>query len=146
MANPQIQQGSLNRLRASVVVPGDATLNITAPFLGKEGISVSLDGETTAMLGTLTGVVTSPEPYQMVTIRAQLVKSQSLAAQYKKAMETNSQIGDVTIRPDAASLPAYTFNNCAIEGVDELKMNGTDPAFMIRIRGSYPINSALYDG
>lgn len=146
MANPLVEQGSLNRLRASVVVSGDATLNVTASFLGKEGISLALDGETTAMLGTLTGVVTSPEPYQLVSVRMELVKSQSLFAQYKKQMETNSLIGDITVRPDAKSIPPYTFNNCAIEGVDEIKLNGTVAGVTVRIRGSYPINSSLYDG
>lgn len=145
MANPLIEQGSLNRLRASVVVSGDSTLNVTAPFLGREGISLALDGETTAFLGTLTGVVTSPEPYQLVTVRMHLVRTQSLPAQYKKQMETNSLIGDIVVRPDSKALPPYAILNCAVEGVDELKMNGSDPGFMVRIRGAYAINSALYD-
>lgn len=146
MSNPLVSQGSLNRLRASVVVSSDATLNITASFLGKKGISLTLEGETTALLGTMTGIVPSPEPYQMATIRAQLVKSQSLAAQYKVLMETNSVIGTITVRPDSSALPPYTFNQCAIEGVDELPFDGTDAGFLIRIRGQYPINSSLYDG
>jgi len=145
MSNPLVEQGSLNRLRASMVVSSDATLNVTAPFLGREGISLGLDGETTAFLGTLTGVVTSPEPYQLVTVRVHLVRTQNLAAQYKKLMETNSLIGDITIRPDTKSIPPYIFLNCAVEGVDELKLNGSDPGFMVRIRGAYPINSSLYD-
>lgn len=145
MANPLIAQGSLNRLRASMVVSSDATLNVTASFLGREGISLAIDGETTAMLPTLTGVVTSPEPYQMVTVRVHLLKTQGLAAQYKTAMETDSLIGNITVRPDSAAVPPYTFFNCAIEGVDELKMNGTDAGFVVRLRGAYPINSGLYD-
>lgn len=43
--NPLIPQGTLNRVRASVVWPSFPNLNVTASYLGRMGIRLSLDGE-----------------------------------------------------------------------------------------------------
>ena len=85
--NPLVSQGSLNRLRASVVWPDNPTLNVTASYLGKEGVSLALDGEATTFINTLVGAVTSPEPYQMITLTIHLLKTQGLASLYKSQQE-----------------------------------------------------------
>ena len=41
MANPQVIQGTLNRLLANVVYADFPQLNVTAPYLAKEAISMS---------------------------------------------------------------------------------------------------------
>ena len=69
MANPQIAQGTLNRARGSVVVADSPELNVTAPYLGREGISTNFEGDTTARIHTLTGVVNSPEIYMERRVR-----------------------------------------------------------------------------
>lgn len=142
--SPQVPQGTLNRLRASVMVPAFAELNVTAAFLGKEGISVALEGETTTFITTLTGTVQSPEPYQMATVTIHLLKSQNLAALYKAQMEVQANIGDITVIADASTLPDYQIINCAIASIRELSFAGEDAGFAITVRGYYSTNSAAW--
>lgn len=143
--NPLIQQGTLNRIRGSIVVASDATLNITASFLGKEGITVTPEGGITEHIPTMTGAVTSPEPYQLCTIEAHLLRTQSLAAAYKARIESNSLLGELVVTPDSSALPAYSFNNCAIAALRPLRIDGTDAGFVLSLRGVYLINSALWN-
>lgn len=145
MANPQILQGTLNRLRASVVVTENPQLNVTAPFLGKEGIRLTPEGNTTVMIPTMTGTVTSPEPYQMVSVMIHLLKTQNLADLYKQRMESLATIGDVLVIPDASTLSPYPIINCAITSVAEINMSGEDAGFAVTVQGYYQINSALFD-
>lgn len=145
MANPLVVQGTLNRLRGSVVVTDAPELTVTAPYLGKEGISISLEGETTLYLPTMTGAVTSAEPYQMVTITMHLLKTQFVADQYKQRAETLSTIGNVTVRTDASTLGNYEFINCAIKNPSSLAFNGQSADYMVQIAGYYPLNSSLFD-
>lgn len=144
-ANPLIAQGTLNRIRGSVVVAAISALNVTAPFLGKEGISLALEGESTTFIQTMTGAVTSGEPYMMTSVTIALLKTQGLAAQYKAQMENLSTIGDITVYPDSSSLPSYAIINCAIESVREMKFNGEDAGFMVTIKGYYIVNNSLFN-
>ena len=80
MANPIVPQGTLNRLRGSVTIPSNTGLNITASYLGKDGISMSFDGAANTAIDTMTGIVQSPEPYQRVTVAIHLLKSQARGA------------------------------------------------------------------
>lgn len=144
MANPLIAQGTLNRLIASVVWNSFPTLNVTAPYLGEEGITLGLEGESTAFLPTLTGAVTSPEPYMMVNLSIHLLRTQGLAGLYKTQLETNALLGDGTVRPDSTQLGSFQIVNCALEGVREMKYNGKDYGFMVTLKGYYNINSALW--
>lgn len=144
-ANPQVNQGTLNRLRASVIWGDFPTLNVTASYLGEDGISLIPEGETTTMIRTMTGIVTSPEPFQLATITIHLLKTQSLAGLYKKQMETLALLGSGTVRPDSLALPAYDIVNCAIQGVETLKFSGKDAGFMVRIQGAYQVNQNLYN-
>jgi hypothetical protein len=143
--NPLIDQGTLNRLRASVTIPNNPQLNVTPPFLGPNAISMTLEGEVTRNLPTLAGTVTSPEPYQMVTVTIQLLRSQALAALYKTQQETLSTIGPITVRPDASTLPDYVFQNCSISDTGPMTFNGGDPGYVITIKGYYPLNSSLWN-
>lgn len=144
MANPLVAQGTLNRLRASVIWANFPALNVTAPFLHKEGIRLALEGEATTFIDTMTGGVTSPEPYQRVSLTMVLLKTQALAASYKAQMESSSLLGDGTVRPDSVALPPYQIVNCAIRSIRELNFAGDDAAWAVMIGGYYPINSALF--
>src|ERR1700722_15846993 len=102
-ANPLVPQGTLNLLRGSVVVTNFPSLNITAPFLGKAGIRLTFEGDTTLYIDTMTGAVTSPQPYLRVTVEADLLKTQNLATLYKQQQELLSTIGDLVVYSDATN-------------------------------------------
>lgn len=144
MPNPLIAQGTLSRIRGSIVWNNFSALNITAPYLSKEGIRLSLQGDTTKYLPTMTGAVTSQEPYMMCEVTAVLLKSQALGNAYKNQMETNSLLGDGTIRPDAVTLGPYAIINCSIKTVHELDFSGQAPGFTIVFGGYYLVNSSLF--
>ncbi len=145
MPNPIVPQGVLNRLRASITIPGFPGLNVTASYLGKEGVSLSFDGVATTPIETMTGVVQSPEPYQRVTFSAHLLKTQALANSFKAQLESNTLLGDVTVRPDAVNLDPYQLSNCAVQNVNPLKFDGTDGGWVIMFSGIYYINSSLWN-
>lgn len=145
MANPLITQGTLNRLRGSVIIPSHPELNITAAYLGKEGISLSLEGETTLYIPTMTGAVTSAEPYQMCSVSINLLKTQFVSNLYKQRQELLSTIGDITVRPDTSTLGDYPLFNCAIRNVAELSFNGQDAGYRVTLGGYYCINNLLFD-
>lgn len=143
--NPLISQGTLNRIRANVLFPSFPQLNVTASFLGKAGITMALEGDTTTFINTLTGAVTSPDPYQTVNTTINLLKTQSLASLYKAQMETSALVGDIIVRPDSSILPDYSFTNCAIQSLRELNFNGEDAGFVIVVHGYYIINNSLWN-
>lgn len=144
MPNPVVPQGTLNRLRGSIVFPLFPGLNITAPFLGKEAISLTFDGPITTPLETMTGVVQSPEPYQRVTVGAHLLKTQALANSFKTQLETLSLLGNATVRLDATTLDPYELSNVSIFNVNPLKSDGQDAGWVVMFSGIYYINASLW--
>lgn len=146
MGNPLISQGSLNRLQASVVWGDFPQLNVSPSYLGKEGIRLALEGESTVFLPTMTGAVTSPEPYMMIGLSINLLKTQFLSNLYKSQMELDARIGDGTVRPDVGpgGLSPYSIVNCAIESVRELNFSGEDAGYIVTVKGYYLVNSSLF--
>jgi|SRR6185312_5317996 len=148
-SNPLVAQGSLNRVQASVSIPNNTSLNVTAPFLGTEGIHMAVEGTASQMLDTMTGLVISPEVYMHGRVTIQLIKSQALADAWKTQMELDARIGTITIRPDLSpggGLSPYVFQNCAITSVRELNFTGSDPGWVVEVRGFYSVNSVLWAG
>jgi len=148
MADPRVPQGNLNRLRASLIWIDASDLNITPPFLGQEGIGISFEGQATGRIPTMTGIVNSPEPYQPIIVRANLLKTQNLSQLYETRKQTNSILGGGTLRPDtqAGGLGPIELINMSIDNVAELRMNGGDAGYMVTFGGYYIINSSLWDG
>lgn len=148
MADPRVPQGNLNRLRASIIWIDNPTFNITPSFLGAEGISISFEGSAAGGIPTMTGIVNSPEPFQSIMVRANLLKTQALAQAYEERRLTNVLMGDGTLRPDVSSggLGVYALQNMRIDNIGELRMNGSDAGYQITFGGYYIINSALWDG
>lgn len=144
MPNPLVDQGSLSRVRGSIVWPSFSNLNVTAPYLSKEGIRLALQGESVVYLPTLTGAVTSQEPYMMIDMTIHLLKSQGLSDQYKKQMEFNCLLGGGTIRPDATPLSPYQIVNASIKSVREMTFSGESAVFAVTCGGYYLINSSLF--
>jgi len=145
MASPLIPQGTLNRLRGSVVFGSNPTLNVTAPYLAKQAISIAFEGDAGLLIPTLTGGVTSPEPYQMATITINLLKSQALSNVYKTQIETNVNVGDVAVIADSASLTDYELTNCIIKGVRDITFDGDVAGFVVTITGIYNVNGNLWN-
>ena len=143
-SNPLVPQGTINRLLASIIWNDYPSLNITASFLAPEAIDLTLEGSATLPLPTMTGIVTSPEPYQLARFQAHLIRSQFLPSAYKLQMETSTLLGDCTIRPDTATLPPYQISNCSIMGVDRMAFAGRDAGWVISFTGAYYINSSLW--
>jgi len=144
-ANPLINQGVLNRVRGSVLFIDNPQLNVSAPFLGKQGISTAPEGDVAGYIGTMTGAVPSPEPYLIMTVSLHLLKTQSFGDLWKQQIETQAIIGDLTVYPDAATLSNYVYTNCTIKSFGELNFAGEDPSYMVTLQGTYNINSAMFD-
>jgi hypothetical protein len=140
-----VPQGTLSRLRGAVLWAAFPALNVTAPFLGPEGISLGFEGNMVDMPATLTGVVTSPAVFVMARVTMQLLKTQGLSDSYKQQWELDARLGDCTVRPDTTTLGPFQFSNCAIENVDTLLLNGSTPALLVRIMGQYQVNAALWN-
>ena len=144
MANPQIQQGTLNRLLASVVYADFTQLNVTSGYLAREAISLSFDGDTSLLIGTLTGAVTSPEPYIFGTVTMHLLRTQALGEAYSEQIRTNTTLGSVTVYPDTQVLQPFQLNNCFLMSIQETAFDGTQAGLVVRLRGVYNINSTLF--
>lgn len=145
MANPLVPQGTLNRLRASIVLGTLPGLNVTAAYLGKAGISISPENDASLLLPTLTGGVTSNEPYQMLTVVAHILRTQTLSASYLAQIGLNTNVGDLTVIPDSSTLPNFPLSNCTITHWDGLGFDGNNPEFVVHFKGIYYINSAMWN-
>jgi hypothetical protein len=143
--NPLIAQGVINRLRASLTFSDNQQLNVGASYLGREGIRLALEGEATLMIPTLTGVVISPEPFQLVSVRVNLLMSQALAQVYKTQYESNTAIGACNVKPVSAMMQPYSLLNCAIRSLEGLDFSGENANWTVTIAGYYPINNSLWN-
>jgi hypothetical protein len=144
MANPNINQGILNRLLTSLSVTGNPGLNVTAPYLGKGGIVWTPQGQATIPLPTLTGLAMSPEPYMQITVHMSLLKSQALCESYLQQIELNTLLGDCVFRSDSSAIGSRTLSNTAIEGFNEITSNGQVIEVVFALSGIWNINSQLY--
>jgi len=145
MPNPLVDQGQLNRIRASVVFPTQPQLNVISPYLAREGIRLALEGNATDYFGTMTGAVPSPAPYQLCTLTINLIKSQPLSNIYKAQFELNTQLGGASVRPDSTTLGIYDLLGVVLETVREMTYAGEDPVWSVSCRGYYLVNSFLFD-
>jgi hypothetical protein len=146
MPNLLIAQGTLNRILANVAWTDFPSLNVTAPYLDKEGISLRLEGEASMQHGTMTGIVQSPEPYLPIGLTLSLLRTQSLSDMYKSQMQDNVVLGDGTVWPDVSTgLTPFLLYNMAIQSVGDLQLNGTTPIFGVSLRGFWVTNNSLWD-
>ena len=143
-SNPQIFQGTLNRLRGSVVFANFPQLQVTSSYLAKEAISIAFDGDTSLLIGTLTGAVTSPEPYTYGTVTIHLLRTQILADLFKQQIETNTTMGSVNIIGDSATLGNFQLENCILMSLNEITFDGNQAGLIVRLRGVYNINATLF--
>lgn len=137
-------QGSINRLRGSVVFAIDPELTVTAAYLAREAISLSWGGDAAQLLPTLTGGVQSPEPYVMAEATIHILRSQALADLFKLRMQTDTNLGSINIRGDSDTLSDFQLENCVLAGFESLTFDGNNAGFVVKIRGIYYVNASLW--
>ena len=144
MPNPNVAQGTVNRALSSVIWTSFPALNVTAPYTAPEGLRMALEGVSTLLIPTMTGLVPSPEPYMPFSLTIHLLMSQPLSDAYKTQMETNATLGTGVARPVTTTLSPYQLNSAAIESINELDWSGRSASYVIRVRGYYLTNAAMW--
>ncbi len=142
--NPMVPQGSLNKVRAHIVVPNYPTLNISPSYLGDDGFSLDLDEDAVRQLKTATGLVNSPEVFVEATCTINLLRTQNLSLQWMQQMENTAQIGRIVAHSDSAAFTGRTVHNCSILKVQPGRMNGTTATVDVTIRGVYYVNNSMW--
>lgn len=145
MPNPLVPQGFLNRVRGAVTITDIPALNVTASYLGKDGISMRPDSPATDIIPTLTGTVGSQAPYQQVTLTVHLLKTQGIAASYQQRFASDTALGEVVVTPDATTFGNYTILNCYLINFNELTLNGSDAGYVALISGYLTTNDKMWD-
>lgn len=140
-----INVGVLNRVRASMKFPDHPELNISASYLAREGIEISVQGNFTEFLPAMTGAVQSPQPYVIVQARVHLLRSQALAKQYKAQWEQNATIGDAKAYSDSTVFGDFDLFNTAITNVQDMSFAGGEPGTVLTITGTYYVNAEMWD-
>jgi hypothetical protein len=144
MANPQITQGVLNRVRTSAIIPGNTSLNITAPYMGKSFIVVNFEGNFVEQIETGTGAVRSPEPYVMATATVGLLRTQSLAANWMAQAQEDGYVGLVNLHADSSAFPVLTLNEAVIRSIEPGAFDGSDPVVRLTLRGIFYVNANMW--
>ncbi|GCB39656.1 hypothetical protein CITFRE_17910 [Citrobacter freundii] len=144
MANPLVPQGFLNRVRGAVSITDAPALNVTASYLGKDGISMRPDGPATDILPTMTGTVGSQVPYQQVTLTVHMLRTQGLAASYQQRFTTDTALGEVVVTPDATTFGNFTLLNCYLVNFNEMPFNGMDAGYVVTISGYLITNDNMW--
>lgn len=142
--NPKVTQGVINRVRTSLIVPGNPGLSVTAPFLGRSMISVDFEGDFVQQIETATGAVRSPEPFVMATITMGLLRSQSLAANWLTQAQNDSFLGDVTAHSDSPVYPPISLSETVIRTIRNGAYDGADPVVQVTVRGIFFVNNNLW--
>lgn len=123
----RIQQGQLNLARVGLAC-GDSSLtglNVSAAHLGQDMIDVTQSDDAAELIRTATGAVISPKFAVGVEITLDLVRTTSVAENYRAAMLSNSILGDVTVTWDSSNLSTETFHQCVIKSFP-VKANGSE--------------------
>lgn len=143
--NPKIQQGVLNRIRASIKFNDVPELNVSASYLAKEGIEIGFQGEIVTPLPTMTGIVQSPQPYIMAQAKIHLVRSQALGTQYKTRWEEDGVLGDCRLYSDSKTFGDFDLFNTSITSCGDMTFAGGEPGVLITLTGIYYVNSDMWD-
>lgn len=145
MANQLPGQGTLNRALSSVSVINLPQLNVTYGYFGTKLARITFEGDTADYIPNNAGATPSPRLFQMVTVLMYLNQSQGLAAQWEQQRLTAAAIGDVNVVTASTAMPNYYLQNCILQNVTELELTGESNDFPVMIKGTYPINSSLFN-
>jgi hypothetical protein len=144
IGNPQITQGTLNRIRAHLVVANYTQLNVAASYMGKSMLELTLEEPFVHQIPTAVGIVNSPEPYVMGTIAFSLLRTQALADAWLSQAQLHSVLGNVDVYPDSAAFATITLLNTSIVGFTPGPYDGQDPGVKVTLKGQFPVNSDLW--
>jgi hypothetical protein len=142
--NPLLVPGNLNRIRGTILVPNNTALNITAAYLGKEGIVVSPQSAVVTQMQGMTTIVNSEEPYQIVSVTAAIMKSLAMSAAYLDQIQNSPTLGTITVTPDTSVIPSFTLYNAAITNWSQISMAGIQPDFTVTFSGQFMISNDLW--
>lgn len=146
MANTLISQGSLNRVRGSLVFPLFPLLNITAPYMSRNFISANFDEMAfVEQIETGTGFVNSPEPYVPAVIVVEILRTQALANNWFQQIQNTASIGTVEVHSDTAAFPSFPVINASVTKFDPGAFAGKDPVTKMTIRGILYVNSSMWN-
>ncbi len=140
-----VQQGALNRLRPHLVVSQYPALNVTADYMGPEGISIEFQSQATDFPPSMTGLVTSPAPYVTTNFRVQMLRTQGLAGAWQNQYYQTSVLGNVTIHTDVSisGVSQLRFRDVGVRNIPQFIMNGRDPYYTVDLFGALIINGNL---
>lgn len=139
-----IPQGTLNRLKGSIKFVNIPGLNITPPYLGKGGITLAFEGEATGIVPTMTGTVTSPEPYILARATVDILKTNGLSSAFQAQMQSTTVLGDFVFTPDTTALGTFYINNSAIANPAEISATGESATWPLVLTGYWIINNNLW--
>ena len=142
--NPNLIPGNINRIRGSVLVPGNSSLNITASYLGAEGIVITPQTNVATVMQGMASIIISEEPYQIVQVRAMVLKSLALSAAYISQIQNSPSIGTITINPDTNVMAPFTLYNAAIVNWQEISLAGRQADFAVVFSGQYNVSNDLW--
>jgi hypothetical protein len=142
--NPNIVQGNLNRVATHIVVTSFTALNVTASYMTKDQAKLTIDGPFVDQIETATGIINSPKPFVMGTIVINLLRSQSLANLWIQQALSQCYLGQIVAYSDSSVFDALTITQASIVDFDPGPYNGENPAVPVTVKGTFPINSALW--
>jgi hypothetical protein len=145
MANPNVNQGTMNVLLGSVVFANYPDLNITSDYLNPGGIQWSTDGDMSIQIPTMVGSVTSDRPFIFANVDIHLIRSQNLASSFISQFQTTTTVGSVSVYSDTSILPVFSLNNCIFTTFPSMSFDGLNSDFLVRLRGVYTINNNLFN-
>lgn len=143
--NPLVSQGVLNRVRGALSVTSLPSLNITAPYLGREGISMRPTTNATDIIPTMTGTVGSQTTFMQVDLTVHLLKTQALGNSWRSQMLDTTALGELTYVSDASTFDDFTLYNGYIVSFGDLPSNGSDPGYVLNISGYIIVNNNLWN-
>lgn len=142
--NPGIARGVLNRVKTSVVVPSNSSLNVISANMGRSLARIAFEGQLVNQIPTGTGVVNSPEPFVMATITIALLRTQPIAAAWFTQILADSNVEDATIYSDTSTFPPIALQSVVASHFDPGPFDGTSPDFQLVLRGALPVNNQLW--
>lgn len=142
--NPGIARGVLNRVKTSVVVPSNSSLNVISANMGRSLARISFNGQLVNQFATGTGLVNSPEPFVMATITIALLRTQPIAAAWFAQILQDSNVEDATIYSDTSTFPPIALQSVVASHMDTGPFDGTSADFVLVLAGALPINNALW--
>lgn len=132
--------------KQSVTVLEHPNLNVTMPYLGKAGLEISDDTETTITTQVMAVIVQSPNVIVTSTLTINLLKTTAVARAWLDQKGRMSAIGDIVVTFNTDNLKEITLKNCAISTTGSQSGAGDSAEIQITIKGGLEVNRELLRG